>query len=373
MQLKLKKLQSVVKDAMKKEKSALQLMRECLQVFGPSVDVSSDPRRVFTAVNDKLSIMESRGQELPVGSIRTSTLMSASGTSKEARKIAARLLPERYALKFLVDRDSSIRCSAAKRFSYDQLKESLQMYPFDDQLSTIAQRKKLFEVGLPKPKEVDPHLDIYGDGALGEVLDGYGPDDLTDGWYKRTAKKIYEDYSGRLDGNWKNLAVSRLCSSVFATSGVKIDPMKLHQELAKISDAEEKALEESYDPDPDLTMLFESVGADAPVLPVLEENYFVNPVKSLLSESTTRSTYINSSERLFNVSYDVIVDSLDEEVKVPNSGLLPEGVSWDVTTEKALDKYVRSWNERASSQGTKTRIVWTYGNDDKVQFKVVDR
>jgi len=372
MQLKLKKLQNIVKEAMKKEKSALQLMRECLQVFGPSVNVSSDPRRVFAAVNDKLSIMESRGQDLPVGSIRNSILLSASETSKEARKLAARLLPEHHAFRFLVDRDTNVRCAAAKRFSHDQLREALQMYPFDDQLHTIAQRKKLFEAGLPKPKEVDPHLDIYGDGSLGEVLDGYEPDDLTDGWYKRTAKKIYDDYSGRLDGNWRNLAVSRLCASVFATSGVKIDPMKLHQELAKIDNLAD-SLGESYDPDPSLSVLFESVGSDAPVIPVLEEQYFVNSVKSLLTESSTRASYISSAEKVFSVTHAIIVDSLDEEIEVPCNGMLPEGVSWDVSTEKALDRYVRSWNERSTSRGSKARVAWGCSFNDSVEFSVVSK
>lgn len=372
MQLKLKKLQNVVKDAMKKEKSALQLMRECLQVFGPSVDVSSDPRRVFAAVNDKLSIIESRGQDLPVGLIKNSTLLAAASTSKEAKKIAARLLPEHQVTRFLIDRDTNVRCAIAKRLSYSQLKEVLQMYPFDDQLHTIAQSKKIFEAGLPKHKDIDPHLDIYGDGSLGEVLDGYEPDDLTDGWYKRTAKQIYEDYGGRLDGNWRNLAVSRLCSSVFATSGVKIDPMKLHQELVDI-DKRAGSLEESYDPDPRLSMLFESMGSDAPVIPVLEEQHFTNPVKSLLAETSTRSSYINSAEKVFSMTHDVVVDSLDEEIEVPRYGRLPEGVTWETSAEKALDKYVRSWNERSSSRGSKARVSWVPGHNDNVKFSVVGK
>lgn len=370
MQLKLKKLQGIVKEAMKNEKFALQLMRECLQIFGPSVDVSSDPRRVFAAVNDKLSILETRGYELPVGSIKVSTLLSAADTSKEARKIAARLLPERYAVRFLTDRESSIRCAAANRFTYNQLKEALDRYPNDDQLSTIALKKKIFEAGLPKPKEVDPHLDIYGDAPLGDVMDGYHPDDLTDGWYKRTAKKIFDDHKGRFDGNWKNLAVSRLISSIYATSGVKIDGMKLYQELDKLIDTG-GIIEESYGDDRDLSLLFESAGT-TPVLPVVEESLFVNPVKNLLTETSTRSSFIKSAEVLFEVSHTVIQNSLDDQEEVPQYGKLPEGVTWDASTEKALDKYVKSWNDRSLSCGSKSKIDWSYGFSDKINFTVVD-
>jgi len=377
MQLKLKNLQGIVKETMKREKAAHQLMKEAVEVFGPTVEVSSDPRRVFAAINDKLTVMEARGQDLPVGSLRVSALLSAAETNKEARKLAARLLPEKYAVKFLTDKDSSVRCAAAKRFSYDQLAETLRRYPFDDQLLTIAQQKRLFEAGIPTPKSDDDQFDMYGDGPIAEILDGYEPEDLTDGWYKRMAVKIFNDYRGRLDGNWKHLAVSRLCSSIYATSGVKVDYMKLTEELEAVCEnygflKEGFAFEETKE-----RLIFEADEAETNVMPVLDESFFADPIKELLREGSSKTSYVDSANKLFNITHDLIEESLYtgdvQLVEAPQYGRLPGGYNWNSSAEKALDRYVSNWNERADARGSNCRIAWNYGFNTKINFSVVDK
>lgn len=377
MQLKLKNLQGIVKETMKREKAAHQLMKEAVEVFGPTVEVSSDPRRVFAAINDKLTVMEARGQDLPVGSLRVSALLSAAETNKEARKLAARLLPEKYAVKFLTDKDSSVRCAAAKRFSYDQLAETLRRYPFDDQLLTIAQQKRLFEAGIPTPKSDDDQFDMYGDGPIAEILDGYEPEDLTDGWYKRMAVKIFNDYRGRLDGNWKHLAVSRLCSSIYATSGVKVDYMKLTEELEAVCEnygflKEGFAFEETKE-----RLIFEADEAETNVMPVLDESFFADPIKELLREGSSKTSYVDSANKLFNITHDLIEESLYtgdvQLVEAPQYGRLPSGYNWNSSAEKALDRYVSNWNERADARGSNCRIAWNYGFNTKINFSVVDK
>ena len=377
MQLKLKKLQGIVKETMKREKAAHQLMKEAVEVFGPTVEVSSDPRRVFAAINDKLTVMEARGQDLPVGSLRVSALLSAAETNKEARKLAARLLPEKYAVKFLTDKDSSVRCAAAKRFSYDQLAETLRRYPFDDQLLTIAQQKRLFEAGIPTPKSDDDQFDMYGDGPIAEILDGYEPEDLTDGWYKRMAVKIFNDYRGRLDGNWKHLAVSRLCSSIYATSGVKVDYMKLTEELEAVCEnygflKEGFAFEETKE-----RLIFEADEAETNVMPILDESFFADPIKELLREGSSKTSYVDSANKLFNITHDLIEESLYtgdvQLVEAPQYGRLPGGYNWNSSAEKALDRYVSNWNERADARGSNCRIAWNYGFNTKINFSVVDK
>lgn len=377
MQLKLEKLQGIVKDEMRKEKSAHQLIREAINIFGPAIEVSSDPRKVFAAINDELTVMESKGLDLPVGEIKVSTLLAAANTHKEAKKIAARLLPERYAIKFLGDRDSSVRCAAAKRFSSEQLKEAVRRFPMDDQLATIARQKMLSEAGIPTPKISDEEFDIYGDGPLGEVMDGFQPDDLTDGWYKRTAKKMFDDYKGRFDGNWKNLAISRLCSSVYATSGVKIDSLKLHKELEDIIDSD-GVIKEGYLKSLKSELLIESTEEETAMLPILEESFFIDPVKDLLRENTTNASFISAAETFFNIEQELIDESVSEpndlsEVEIPKQGILPEGVSWDAQTEQALDRYVTSWNKRSASRGSNCKIVWNHGFDKEINFSLVDR
>jgi len=377
MQLKLKKLQGIVKETMKKEKAAHQLMREAVQVFGPSVEVSSVPQKVFATINDQLSIMESRGQDLPIGVLKVSSLLAAAETSKEARKLAARMLPEKYAVKFLSDKDSSVRCAVANRLSYDQLTETLRRFPSDDQLSTIANRKLLSEAGIPTPKVEDEHFDMYGDGPIGEVLDGYEPEDLTDGWYKRTAVKIFNDYRGRLDGNWKHLAISRLCSSIYATTGVKVDAMKLREVLDEVCENYGFIKEGFYLNEVKEKFLSESIEQETDAMPILEESFFADPVKDLLKENTSKISFINSADELFSVTHELIEESLRsgdvQDVEVPQYGRLPKGYNWNSTAEKALDRYVDSWNTRATARGSNCKISWSYGFDTKINFSVVDR
>lgn len=376
MQLKLKKLQGIVKETMKREKSAHQLMKEAVQVFGPSVDVSSDPRRVFAVINDKLTVMEARGQDLPIGSLKVSALLAAAETSKEARKLAAKLLPEKYAAKFLIDKDSSVRCAAAKRFTCAQLAESLRRFPFDDQLLTIVQQKRLFEAGIPTPK-ADDQFDMYGDGPLADVLDGYEPEDLTDGWYKRMAIKIFNDYKGRLDGNWKHLAISNLCSSIYATAGVKVDALKLKEMLEEVCENNGFLKEGFIFEELKERIIFEADEAETHVMPVLDEHFFTDPIKDLLRESPSRINYIDTANKLFNITYDVIEESLYtgdiQLVEAPQYGRLPSGYNWNSTAEKALDRYVSNWNERADARDSNCRIAWNYGFNTKINFSVVDK
>jgi len=339
------------------------------------VDVSNDPRRVFAAINDQLSIMEARGEDLPIGSLRVSTLLAAASTGREARKIAARLLPEKYAVKFLVDSDSSVRCAVANRLSLAQLKEAVRRFPNDDSLSAIVRKKKIFEAGIPAPKVEDEHFDMYGDSTIGEVLDGYEPEDLTDGWYKRTALNIFNDHRGRLDGNWRHLAVSRLCSSIYATSGVKVDAMKLREILDEVCE-NSGFLKENFNLD-DLKdkLMTESIDEETNILPILEESFFADPVKDLLRES--RSNYIDTANELFGVTHDVIEESYvsgeTQEVDVPKFGKLPQGYCWNSTAEKALDRYTSSWNDRASARGSNARLAWNYGFNTKINFTLVDK
>jgi len=375
MQLKLKNLQTIVKETMKKEKAAHQLMREAVEVFGPSVEVSSEPRRVFAAINDQLSIMESRGEDLPIGSLRVSTLLAAASTSREARKIAARLLPEKYAVKFITDADSSIRCAVARRLSFGQLKEIVRRFPNDDALTAIVQKKKIFEDGIPTPKIKEKHFDMYGDSTIGEVLDGYDPEDLTDGWYKRMALKIFNDHNGRLDGNWKHLSVSRLCSSIYATSGVKIDAMKLREILDEVCETNGQLKENFSLHDLKDKLMTESIDEEINVLPILEERFFADPIKDLLRES--RSGYIDAANLLFDITHSSIQESYVsgkiQEVDIPKFGKLPQAYCWNSTAEKALDRYTSCWNDRAAARGSNARLAWNYGFNTKINFMLVDK
>ena len=375
MNLKLKNLQDIVKETIKKEKAAQQLMREAVQVFGPSVDVSNDPKCVFIAVNDQLSIMESRGEDLPINSLRVSTLLAAVSLGREARKIAARLLPEKYAIKFLLDTDVSVRCAIANRLSVEKLNAAVLRFPNDDALATIVRKKKIFEAKIPAQKSKDKYFDMYGDSTIGEMLDGYEPEDLTDGWYKRTALQIFSDYKGRFDGNWRYLAVSRLCSSIYATTGVKVDAMKLRELLDEVCENSGSFQESfSFGGLKDKLML-ESITEEINMFPILEESFFEDPVKDLLH--ACRASFINLANETFSVTHDTIEESFAsgemKEVEVPQFGKLPQNYQWNSIAEKALDRYTNSWNDRAVARGSNARLKWVHGFNTKINFKLSDK
>jgi len=366
MHLKLEELQRVAKKTIKEEQKSATIRDEFFRVFGPPVMVSKNCERVAEVVNEQLDLFESSGRDVQHGAVKTSVLVEASiSNSAVVRKVAARLLPVKMAARLLNDPSSSVRCAAAKRLSFDIVKETVKKFPNDDQLRSIARQKKLNEAGLPKPKEVDEPFDMYGEEPLGDAVKTKVSDkDLPDSWYERLAHKLCSSYGGNLEGNWEEVIATRVVASHYSTTGVKLDREKLLKSIFKcIKDREDAVLGEGSLKSIAARLLKESYLEDG-VLPILEERK--DPVADLLESNYSTAQYIDTAEKLFSIRKSSVPAGIKKyrlgeghqvETLVPVNGKIPGG-SMTSIVEQALDRYVDSWNKRQALAGEPYRLSW---------------
>jgi hypothetical protein len=366
MQLKLEELQKIAKKTIKEEQHRNALRDELFRVFGPPVMVSKNCERVAEAVNEQLDIFESSGREVQRGTVKTSILVEAStSASPIVRKIAARLLPVKMASRLLKDPSSMVRCSAAKRLPYELVKEASKNFPTDEQLRTITRQKKLTEAGLPKPEVQDEPFDMYGEEPLGDAVKTRVSDkDLPDSWYERLAGKLCSDYGSNLEGNWEETLATRVVASHFSTTGVKLDREKLLKCIYDcIKEREDAVLGEGSLKALASRLLRESHLEDS-VMPIIEDR--VDPVADLVESNYSSAQYIDEAEKIFSVRKSTVPSGIKKyrlgegthkETMIPVNGRIPGG-EISITVEKALDRYVDSWNKRQALEGEPYRLSW---------------
>lgn len=364
MHLKLRELQRVVKRTIKEERSHTVLRDELCRVLGPSILGSDNFSRIAELANERLDYLEATGSPVRREDFRISALTEALGSdSPHVRKLAARLLPAKMAAPLLDDRSSIVRCAAARRLPFELVRESVRRHPTDDQLRTIARAKKLDEAGLPKPSEQEPHLDIYGDEPLGDAVKTQSPlKDFPDTWYERLARKLCKEYGTNLEGQWEEILATRVAASHLSV-GVTIDRNKLLKAIYDcIEEREEALLGEGSLAALRHRLLRESHLDDA-VMPVIEEA--ADPVAELLESSTSSSEYVERAEKLFSVRKAAVPPGIKKyrigegykfDTHVPVNGRVPGTHS--VVTERALDRYVDSWNAVQSRSGEPYRLSW---------------
>lgn len=365
MHLKLEELQQVAKKTIKEEQKYATIREEFFRVFGPPVMVSKNCERVAEAVNEQLDLFESTGREVQRGLVKTSVLVEASvSNSAVLRKVAARLLPLKMAARLLNDPSSSVRCAAAKRLPYEQIKESLRKFPKDDQLSTIVRQKRLFESGLPKPEVDDEPFDIYGEEPLGDSVKQFKGSDLSDGWYKRLAHKLCSDYGRNIEGNWEETLATRIVASYFSTSGVKLDRDKLLNAIYDCIEQREEAVIGEGSLKAIASRLLRESYMDDSVMPVIEDRN--DPVADLVESNYSTAQYVDEAERIFSIRKSSVPTGIKKyrlgeghrgETLVPVNGRIPGG-SMTSTVEQALDRYVDSWNKRQALAGEPYRLSW---------------
>jgi hypothetical protein len=365
MQLKLEELQKVAKKTIKEEQHRNALRDELFRVFGPPVMVSKNCERVAEAVNEQLDLFESTGREVQRGAVKTSVLVEAS-TSNSAviRKVSARLLPQKMVERLLNDPSSSVRCAAAIRLPYAVVKEAVTRNPSDDQLRTIAKKKKIFEAGLPKPETNDEPFDMYGEEPLGDAVKQKPGADFSDRWYEMQARKICNSYGGNLEGQWEESIATRWAASHYSTSGVKIDRDKLLKCIYDcIKEREDAILEEGSLKSIANRLLKESY-LDESAFPVIEET--CDPVADLLESNCSNTQYTDAAEKLFNIRKSSVPSGIKKyrlgegshkETSIPVNGKIPGG-NMTITVEKALDRYVDAWNKRQTLEGEPYRLSW---------------
>lgn len=367
MNLKLKELSQVAKRTIKEEQAHNRIREELFRVFGPPVMVSKNCVKVADAVNEQIDIFEATGRNIPRSEIKISVLVEASTSSSPSlRKLAARLLPEKMITSLVTDKSSDVRSAAARRLPFSLVKESVRKYPNDDQLKTIMKQKKLVEAGLPNPKPVTDEFDMYGDEPLGDAVKQRDIDDLSNDWYARLAEKICSDYGNNLEGQWEEAIATRIVSSNLATSGVKLDRDKLLKAIYDcIEEREDKVMKEGSLKAISRRLMRESY-LDDPVMPVLSQKRN-DPVADLFESSASLGEYIEAAEKIFSVRKSSIPAGIKKyrmeegthrEMNIPVNGKFPR--SLDSVSEKALDRYVESWNRKQELSGEPFKISWGF-------------
>lgn len=372
MQLKLEELQRVAKRTIREERRHNIIRDELCRVFGPAVVVSKHCEKVAEVVNEQLDVIDLVEGKCFYGEIKTSVLLEAAeSSSAEVRKVAARLLPTKLARKLLEDTDSSVRCAVAKRLPYVQIKETAKSHPNDHQLKMILREKRISEAsGLPTPKIEDSPLDIYGEplGDAGKQDPGEEPSKW---WYENLARKICKEYGGNIEGQWEETIATRIVSSNYATSGIKLDRDMLLQAIYDcIEEREDEVVKEGSLRSIAARLMREARMEDS-VMPIVEERNDL--MADLLESSFSDADYVDSAEKLFSVRKSTIPAGIKKyrigegritETMIPVKCRIPAGHQFNSTAEKALDRYVESWNSRQEINGEPYRISWENHPED---------
>ena len=244
MALRIKELQSIVKNALNEEANVSDLRKEVTRVLGPSVIVEGSLARVAEEANDRLEVLERTGRSRSI-SFKSSVMSKLiESRSVEARKLAARTLPVNLLKKLMNDSDPSVRALVARQLPTHLVKEMLRRSPEDDQVRDVYRQKRLDEAGLPTPKEQMEPFDYHGEKRLGHAVKQNDGPELSDVFYETLAHKIILDYGGNIEGGWEETAVHRYVSSTKATSNVDIDEARLYKAVKEqLEEKEDRALE----------------------------------------------------------------------------------------------------------------------------------
>lgn len=357
MSLRLKELQKVVSNVVKREKNLEVLQEELKRALGPAVLTSQGLSRLAESANDRLDFLEATGRSR--GRVGTSLLLKfADSDSPEVRKLVARLLPENFLKIFTRDSDPGVRVTAAKRLPRRLVEEMSRSFPRDEGIKEILEDYDLREAGLPTPKVSDEEFDMYGEEPLSSF--DIGDPELSEAWYENAARNIVKFYGGNLEGQWEETAIKRFVDSQ-ASMGVEIDRQKLLDIVYDIETTrEDNVVEESS-----LRSLANRLRLeDSEVMPVLSEN--TDQVKKLVSSGYTTSEYIQGFERIFSVKHASSPNPARralregaETIRHPFSAKLP-GSSTRNVDERAVDSYVTAWNTRETLRGGRNyRLTWS--------------
>lgn len=358
MRLKISDLKRVV-DATVQEKKAIEAFcNEIKRVFGPTVDVSDNVEILSERANDRLDVLERTGR---IGYIKFSPKIAISLSrhdNPEVRRLVARLLPESSSISFINDEDSSVRVEAAKKAPIRMLSEVVKKYEDDFSLKAIFENRLLNE-------RADSALDAAAKGPLGEEF-------LSDWWYEKTAKKLFQDYYHRgLDTGWVPNAVKQVVIGNRSSNRINVDPQKLMKAVVEmIATREEEKLEELQLKESNSRATQFRMASDAK-----------DPVEELLEHSSSAQEYLKRANQVFCVKESTIPPGIRKyalgegrsfSTSIPVVGFLPHKSVPRYSDEVALDTYVKHWNTVQSLKGEPYKLSWSTHPDamNKVSFKL---
>lgn len=358
MRLKISDLKRVV-DATVQEKKAIETFcNEVKRVFGPTVDVSNDIETLSERANDRLDVLERTGR---VGHIKFSSsvaLKLSHHSNPEVRRLIVRLLPESSSISFINDEDPSVRAEAAKKAPIRMISEAVKKHNDDFLL------KEVYESRLLNERE-DSALEASAKGPQGEEF-------LSDWWYQKTAKKLFQDYYHRgLDTGWVPNAVKQTVLGNRSSNRFNIDPQKLMKAVVEmIAEREEEKLKELTE------SRNENISRGFHVVSETKD-----PVDELLEHSSSAQEYLRRANQIFSVKESTVPPGIRKyalgegksiSTNVPMVGFLPHRSVPRYVDEMALDTYVKHWNGVQSLKGEPYKLSWTSHPDalNKISFRL---
>lgn len=380
MRLKLGTLQKVVNATLIENKATDSLREEVSRVLGPSVVTNVKLDRLAEEANYRIDVLDRTGRSEIYSNFRPEVMVKfMNSSSVEARKLAAKVLPESYLYKMSSDPALDVRHVVARRLPVELVREMLKKTPYDDELRFIIKEKKS-TTGIKTPeKKPMAHDPVDGKERLGKTVKQDPGIDLSDSWYNTLASKFIKDYGGNMEGQWQAPLAYRYCSSVKASTGVEIDEKKLLDAITKQLEEKDDRTLERFSLKEVAQNLLSEVSEEDLELPLIDESVD-NPVEALLHANCSSSEYVERANELFNIKESIMPRSLRKyrlsegirgDLLVPCVGRVP-GKYVDSIDESALDLYVEHWNSIQSSNGELVRIEWSHNpaTQNGVSFNV---
>ena len=384
MQLKLEELQRIVKSTVDEEKKSQTLKMEISKAIGCKVVTTHGLSVMAESANKQLDILERTGKVVPT--VKTSILLRyADSKDLEVRKLIARLLPEHHAKNMMFDVNEGVRSVLAQRLPLNLVSKMVKKFPSDDNIFSIYSTRKIEE---SKKKDSD-EFDIYGDVVLGSVLNGVEHPGFTDEWYNTMAHKIINGptaYGNNLEGNWEEKTVNSICNS-YQSQGLDIDHEKLLKAVYDHMDVRDNAaiqasqarigqssgdVDESYFRNLASRIRLEENGSTV-VMPIISEK--IDLVQQLMSAKYSSQAYIQKFESLFcvkkepvqNVGKKLRINENYSKVIAPTRALLPYRQLRSLD-EKALNTYIKSWNNQRRLMEQPYKLSWSPASDNEILF-----
>lgn len=360
MRLKISDLRRVVDATVQEKKATEAFCNEVKRVFGPTVDISDDIGLLSERANERLDVLERTGRLNYAKFSPQIALNLSHHEDTRVRRLVARLLPESSAVSFINDPDPLVRFEAAKKSPTKVISKALKLHENDYLLREVLEDKLLNE-------RADSALDSAAEGPVAEEF-------LSDWWYQKTAKKLFQDYYHRgLDTGWVPNAVKQVVIGNRATNRFNIDPQKLMKAVVEmIADREEERLEE--------LQLKESRNFSSRTefyTSLLESD----PVEELLEINSSSQEYVQKANQVFSIKESAVPPGIKKysvgENKsvvsaIPVVGFLPHKSGPRYSDEVALDTYVKHWNGVQSLRGEPYKLSWSPHPDalNKISFRL---
>jgi hypothetical protein len=385
MRIRIEELQALVQRAIDEDRSISLLRNEVKRVLGPAVIVEGSVEQLAEATNDRLDVLDRTGRSSRLDFDKNVFVGLIAHKNSGVRKLAARVLPEKFINRMVFDKNSAVRSTIARRLQVGAVSAMLKKFPHDDELRLIYKHKKLAESGVKQPKVVDEPFDMYGEERLGDAVKQSDGPDLSEQWYKTRAINLMRDYGRNIEHAWEETATRQYAANVKATSGIEIDETKLLdaiKELIKEKEdivLERDALKETlaWLRSKDDELLVESNCS------IIDEGE-KDPVMTLVSEDRSSQSYIDEANKLFNIKESTLPQTIrkyrlgEQDMRsenIPIIGLLPHELGFRSIDEKALDMYCECWNKQQLMRGEPLKLAWSVHPEqvNKISFNVVLR